>query len=114
MTPGTENWETNRMNPWRPDDDPRQARRLGKTAEELGELQAVIARIQIQGMDGIDPSSGKTNRQRLIEETADVLAQLQCNREYFGISWEVIAERGQMKYEQMTEWEAHYTKEDQP
>jgi hypothetical protein len=46
------------MNLWKPDDNPRQARRIGKTLEELGELTAVLARISIQGMDAVDPASG--------------------------------------------------------
>lgn len=101
-----------RMNPWRADDvTPHMHRRLGKTAEELAELQAVIARIQIQGLHAIDPGSGKTNFQRLCEETADVHAQLECNFEPFGIPRNIVLIRTLNKIELMREWEKHYTGE---
>lgn len=98
------------MNPWKPDHNPQQARRIGKTAEEVNELGAVLARISIQGIDEIDPSSGKTNRQRLIEETADVMAQCYCNMAAIFTGEEVkqIWNRRARKIEQMEEWEAHF------
>lgn len=98
------------MNPWKPDDNPRQARRIGKTAEEVCELGSVLARISIQGIDSIDPSSGKTNRQRFIEETADVLAQIQCNINELFTEDEgaAIRERALLKRGQMVNWERHY------
>ena len=65
--------------PWVSTLTPHQARRVGKTIEELGELLGVLGRLSIQNIDDIDPGTGKTNRQRLHEETADVLAQLFCN-----------------------------------
>lgn len=101
---------TPKMSPWVPDTDPHQLRRLGKTGEELNELASVLFRISIQGIDSIDPSSGKTNRQRFIEETADVLAQCDCNREsLFTVEeWESIQTRRIEKIRQMHEWEAHF------
>jgi hypothetical protein len=96
------------MNPWKPDADPYQARRIGKTLEELSELSAVLARISIQGIDAIDPASGKTNRQRLIEEHADVIAQLQCNLFAFDLPFDEIKSRSCKKQQQMAEWEAHF------
>lgn len=98
------------MNKWEPDADPHQARRIGKTSEEVCELGSVLARISIQGLHAIDPSSGKTNRQRLLEETADVLAQCQVNM----VALFTIDERGRIherileKRRQMEQWEAHY------
>ena len=96
---------------WVPDTDPRQERRIGKTGEEVNELGAVLFRIQIQGIDAIDPASGKTNRQRFIEEMADVTAQIEINLEHFSID----ANRGSAfdarvvdKKNQMSEWEAHF------
>lgn len=94
------------MNPWVPIANPRMQRRLGKTAEELSELLCVIARIGIQGMDEIDPASGKTNRQRFHEETADVIAQINCNFREFDMPAEEIDERVQEKEALMEEWEA--------
>lgn len=107
LTPG---WTNSKMNPWVPDTDPRQARRIGKTAEEVAELGAVLARISIQGINATDPSSGKTNFQRLWEETADVMAQIECNmRSLFTYEQRMLIEdRKQVKVIQMAEWEAHY------
>lgn len=102
-------WKNSRMNPWVATLTPHQARRVGKSIEELGELMGVLGRIQIQGLDEIDPSSGKTNRQRLHEETADVIAQINCNLGAFGMPTEYINERAEIKEAQMDEWEAHYS-----
>ena len=98
-----------KMNPWVPDNNPHQARRIGKTAEELGELQAVLARISIQGLHATDPSSGKTNFTRMMEETADVMAQLQLNvRHFFGTGCGAVYERMAKKITLMNEWEEHF------
>lgn len=96
------------MQPWKPDEDKRQARRIGKTQEEVCELGCVLARISIQGMLGVDPASGKTNRQRLTEEMADVLAQIRCNVSVFEISWCEVEARAREKQKQMVAWEAHF------
>lgn len=102
------------MNPWRPIADPMMQRRLGKTAEELAELLCVIARIGIQGIDEIDPASGKTNRQRLHEETADVLAQINCNCRAFDMPRDVIGARVRLKEAMMAEWEGILAAEHAP
>lgn len=96
------------MNKWEPDADPHQARRIGKTLEELGELSAVLARISIQGLDAIDPASGLTNRERMFKETADVIAQLKCNTETFGMDLAALEERVNTKIAFMAQWEAHF------
>jgi NTP pyrophosphatase (non-canonical NTP hydrolase) len=93
---------------WEPDNNPQQARRIGKTLEELGELSAVLARISIQGIDAIDPGSGKTNRQRLLEESADVLAQLYCNHEFFDFHDLIMEDRKNRKIQEMRQWESHF------
>lgn len=96
---------------WEPDTDPHQARRVGKTLEELGELTAVLARIQIQGLDAIDPGTGKTNRQRLMEESADVATQIDLTLTYLSIDQDdgsAYAARRIDKERQMREWEAHF------
>lgn len=104
------NWTNSKMNPWVPDDNPHQARRIGKTGEEVNELGSVLFRISIQGIDSVDPSSGKTNRQRLLEESADVYAQLDCNMDAIFSAKErnEIYLRAIEKRRQMAEWEAHY------
>ena len=96
------------MNPWKPDDDPRQARRIGKTTEEVNELGAVLARISIQGLDAIDPGSGKTNRVRLEEEMADCYAQFEKTTDYLKLDRTAIGLRVINKMQQMDDWEAHF------
>lgn len=104
------NWTNSKMNRWEPDNNPLQNRRLSKTGEEVNELGAVLFRISNQGIDSIDPSSGKTNRQRFMEETADVLAQCECNMNALFTVAErhAIYERMTEKIRQMGEWEEHY------
>lgn len=103
-------WENNRMNPWTPDNNPHQARRIGKTLEEAGELVSVLGRISIQGMDSVDPSSGKTNRQRLLDETADLYAQCDINMDTLFTKDErvYVWDRALHKRRQMAEWGEHY------
>lgn len=110
-------WEHYNKKPiakWIPDDNQHQARRIGKLGEETNELGAVLFRIQIQGIDAIDPASGKTNRQRFIEEMADVTAQIELSLEFFGIDaneGSFFDCRVQDKKRQMGEWEAHFKPE---
>lgn len=94
-----------KMNKWTPTTDLTILRRMGKTGEEAAELLAVTSRIIIQGIDEIDPSSGKTNRQRLEEEIADVYAQLDCTIDALYLDISAIARRRGVKVEQMLEWE---------
>lgn len=96
------------MQPWVPDQTPHQERRNGKTTEEMGELLGVLGRLRIQAVDAIDPGTGKTNRQRLQDEIADVLAQLPLTIDAFGLDHEAIDARIALKTAQMHEWEAHY------
>lgn len=102
------------MTKWQHTTEPLHVRRLGKTGEELAELAAVVSRCLIQGIDEIDPSSGKTNRQRFIDETADVRAQLNCNDRAFGLPVAEIAARVAKKEAWMAEWESHYSAAPQP
>lgn len=96
------------MSKWVPISDQLLLRRMGKTGEECAELLAVTNRIIIQGIDEIDPSSGKTNRQRLIEETADVYAQLDSNMKMLCLPWEITTERRHRKARYMDQWEAMF------
>jgi NTP pyrophosphatase (non-canonical NTP hydrolase) len=96
--------------PWVPTTNRMLLRRMGKTGEELGELMSVVCRIVIQGetLEEIDPGSGKTNRQRLIEETADVMAQLEANIERLDLPMVEIAARRHRKKSYMDEWEKQF------
>lgn len=95
-----------KMSPWHVTTDPRMLRRMGKTTEEASELLAVCGRIVIQGIDEIDPSSGKTNRQRFIEEAADTYAQLDLTLKYLGASFPLVLDRVEKKKQQMADWES--------
>lgn len=97
------------MQPWAPTLTPHQTRRAGKTLEELGELVAVLGRLTIQEIDGIDIGSGKTNRQRLTEEVGDAYAQLGLLVKNFNLDEPAVNDRIHRKVAMMAEWEAHYT-----
>lgn len=96
---------------WELATDPLLVRRMGKTGEECAELLAVTTRIAIQGIDEIDPGSGKTNRQRLIEEIGDVYAQLDADVAMLGLDRDFIQQRRHRKLGYMREWEALYDEE---
>ena len=97
---------TSTVSKWIPITDQLMLRRMGKTGEECAELTAVTTRITIQGIDEVDPGTQKTNRQRLIEEIADVYAQLDANVEMLGLDADFIAQRRARKLGYMREWEA--------
>lgn len=97
---------TQKMSPWLVETNPLRNRHLGKSLEELGELSAVVARCIIQGIDEIDPSSGKTNRLRLEEEIADVQAQLQGLKVVFDLDEVKIMSREWQKIKNMEQWSA--------
>lgn len=62
------------ISPWMPEQDRIRLAVLGKLVEECNELGARAARCIIQGIDEIDPDSGRTNRAEMAREVADVLA----------------------------------------
>lgn len=98
-----------KMNPWQVCQDPKVLRRTGKSLEELGELIAVLARVIIQGIDEVDPGSGKTNRIRLENESADVLVQCRQTIEALALDRTRIEARVAEKDRQMVAWESLYT-----
>lgn len=93
------------LQPWYVETSSQRLRRFGKTLEELGELQAVVACCIIQGIDEVDPSSGKLNRKRLEEEIADVYAQLSLLMGVFNLDQQFIYTRSNDKVDQMHTWE---------
>lgn len=93
---------------WVPTTDLLMLRRMGKLGEELGEAQAVASRVIIQGLDEVDPGSGKVNRQRLQEELADVQAQIGCTVLALNLDQDYMARRTAEKMRQMGEWEAMF------
>lgn len=96
------------VSPWKPDDNPKQARRIGKCAEEVAELAKVLARISIQGMHAVNPTTGKTNIQELMEEMADVGAQFELMAEEFRLDVPFLRQRAERKKALMASWEAYF------
>lgn len=94
------------MSKWTPESDPMILRRVGKTGEEAAELGKVCSRITIQGLDGIDPATGLTNRQALEKEVADVMAQCEVTINALRLDPDAVYTRTQEKKRQMAEWEA--------
>lgn len=92
---------------WTPETDLLKLRRLGKTIEELGELVAVLGRAVCQGTEGIDPTSGESNIERMTRESADVLTQIECNVAAFHLDQSVLSEQAIAKRARMDAWEAH-------
>ena len=91
---------------WVPTTNLLHLRRFGKSLEEVNELGAVLARCIVQGIDEIDPASGKTNRQRLEEELADVQAQIVCTTHDLGLNQDLMQERMHRKIGYMRDWES--------
>lgn len=96
------------MNPWEVTTDGPSLRRLGKTQEELAELQKVVARIIIQGIDESDPHSGESNRLSLQKEIADVYAQTSLLVAYYQLDEEELLKRVEMKMARMREWDEFF------
>jgi hypothetical protein len=93
---------------WVPTTNLMMLRRMGKLLEELNECGSVAARCIIQGIDEIDPATGKTNRQRLIEEVADVYAQLDCTVSTLNLDYTFIDNRRERKKGYMRDWESMF------
>ena len=79
---------------WMPEPDTGLLQILGKTAEEASELAGRASRCSIQGMKGIDPKTGRTNREELLDEIADVLALAEVLTQRAGVT---LAELEQME-----------------
>lgn len=89
---------------WEPITNPSDLAALGKLAEEVNELGAIIARAIIQGLLGTDPDTGKVNLFALQEEIADVrgLSKLVIDR--YGLDESEIGERAERKRKMKLEW----------
>lgn len=99
------------VNPWVPMSDPVDKKVVGKTGEELFELIECTARVGtalmrcfIQGVDEFEPTTGKSNRQWLMEEIADVRANLNLVEERFELDRQFIGDRATLKRERQREW----------
>lgn len=92
------------IQPWKPIIDQIVLKHLGKLAEETGELSSAVARCIIQGLDGLEPTSGKINRRWLEEEIADVLACVDVTRDYLKLDDEFIERRVEEKKRKFASW----------
>jgi NTP pyrophosphatase (non-canonical NTP hydrolase) len=100
------------MTKWVPETNPMILRRVGKTGEECAELSKVCSRITIQGLAGVDPATGESNRQALQKEIADVVAQCYTTINALNLDDEAVRVRCVEKQRQMAEWEAMFTPQD--
>jgi NTP pyrophosphatase (non-canonical NTP hydrolase) len=92
------------LNPWRPMSKPIDLKHLGKLAEELGEASSAVARCIIQGIDESEPITGKSNRQWLEEELADVLANIMLVVGHFSLDQAAMGVREARKIEHLQGW----------
>ena len=100
------------LNKWTPTTSLMMLRRMGKLQEELAELANVAARCIIQGIDEVDPGTGKVNRDRLVDELADVLTQCRYTIHKLGLDEDRIEARANIKWGQMDEWESMFSREE--
>jgi hypothetical protein len=102
------------LSKWIPTTDLVMLRRMGKLTEEAAELINVAARCIIQGIDEVDPGTGKVNRLRLEHEIADVMAQCRVTISALNLDRDKINLRIFEKQGQMAEWEAMFKSDKVP
>lgn len=73
------------INLWIPEPDPIKRALLGKMGEEAGELATRLHRASIQGLDAIDPDTGRTNREEIQREISDVEACFAVAHEWLNL-----------------------------
>lgn len=94
------------INPWVPMTEPIDLKHIGKLIEELGECISAAARCQIQGIDEVHPVTGKSNREWLEEEIADVNANIELVCKHFQLDSHKIYKRSVIKEEKLKAWHA--------
>ena len=92
------------LNPWHPITNSVTLKHLGKLSEELGECSAAVSRCIIQGVDETEPVTGKSNREWLEDEMADVIANIQLVVDHLGLDEERMLERAEKKQTRLREW----------
>lgn len=90
--------------PWKPEQDIRRLRVLGKLIEELNELSSAAARCIIQGIDEEEPTTKVPNRTWLADEIADVWCNIQIALEVFELNTDYIEERTARKMHYLKKW----------
>lgn len=91
-------------NKWVPTTNIGELRVLGKAAEETGELTSALARCIIQGIDEVEPVTGKANRKWLEEEIADVYAALEMLQGELALDMNAITQRKWVKFDKLQTW----------
>lgn len=70
---------------------------IGKLGEECSELAAKCFRAMIQGLDELDPDTGRTNISQLQDEIADVAAQITLAQQYLALDSHQLKDRARRK-----------------
>ena len=95
------------MNPpslWLPETDQVRLAILGKLGEEANELGKACCRAVIQGLDGVDPETGESNRIGIQDEIADVGGLSALAVSQFKLDDVFISNRAMDKYCHKLEW----------
>jgi NTP pyrophosphatase (non-canonical NTP hydrolase) len=90
--------------PWQPIKLPLHLALLGKLLEELNECGSAASRCIIQGVDECEPVSGKSNREWLEDEIADVTAGIALISERFDLNHDRIFKRVVRKMAHLRQW----------
>jgi hypothetical protein len=97
---------TERPSRWVPITDLVTLAHIGKAGEESAELSGILFRTIIQGIDGVDPDTGKPNLLAIQEEVADVAAMNELLIELLGLDRDAIALRMERKIAMKRVWHA--------
>lgn len=92
------------MSPWVPMTSAADKKVIGKLLEELGEAVSAASRCLIQGIDECEPVTGKSNREWLEEELADVRGLTWLAIAHFGLRDDIIISRAKEKMLQKISW----------
>lgn len=92
------------VNPWHPMTDMIDLKTLGKLGEELSECAAAASRCIIQGINEVEPETGKPNKRWLEDEIADVLANILLTMDRFDLDPQYINDRRARKFAMLRAW----------
>jgi hypothetical protein len=90
--------------PWVPCVEAGVVKVLGKCMEEYAEAISSMARVLIQGIDGVHPVTGKPNREWLVEELGDVQATTLYLVDRLKLNAEQIEARRLLKVAYLRDW----------
>lgn len=91
--------------PWQPETRQYELAVLGKLAEEGSEVATAAVRCIIQGIDECEPVTGKSNREWLEDEIADIRAQCELATVALGLNRDRINMRRWDKPEYTGTWQ---------